>query len=863
MTEKTAEEKLREELEGKLSGNPHEKEAGKSETVRKPVKPRTTRSRTAARKTEKPVNIGQRVDSFMEDFERRIAESLNAEKVLGVQRSESERIAAEGSSAELGVMSAAGSSEPAKKSAGKIVRRRRKTTEKTELSPKPEKAESDILGLAAIAGTPAPETSQPIPESEPAPETSHPAPESEPAPEISQPVHESELAPETSQPVPESEPAPEIPQPAPEPDTAPESSQPVPEAEAAPETSQHAPESEPAPDFDDDTSDYIPVEIVNESDEEIDDEFPDIPVIDAQELAESSDSPEENTFPDIPVISPDSEVPDDSFTPSENTTDFPPFADVVVNVDDVLPQIPSENQQTPSDEYPSEDLDSESQAAPVTVTMPETTKTAVDKLMANIAEAMIGNPLSLDSIDQSEPYRLPENLLNPQNDPNFLPKSAQDKLIADISQAISESPIETAQNQAHQSFEDDISPFDEMPIPEPIQTPDFDESYEQEEGDDFDEPFLPDFSGTAEQQEQSQEEALDQEEPLDEDNTDEFSDPFSFAEDEASDDEDISDSDDTQDSAEDTEDFPDMPGFSLLDEPENNTDTDNIEPVTLEKTPEPEPQPQPELDTPPEPEPDPETVPDPEPETQSLTAEERLAQELADFTNQDSTSDLLGISAPDTDSEPEVSLLDEPDPQPETEPEQTQQPPQSSDDDLGEDFNFMDSWGDAASTMNYGDDEPDPQEHEPPSQEIPPQPVMPSVPEFEPAAKIMHTSAKIPVPESPEDSEPEPQTSPLLRTILQAVLGLLLLAGIFSLFRLQQLNDTITGMMLFGNSQPVTSAQSYDYAVDRVPDGDVSSRMRLRGIEGWKLVGSRRTQNPETGRYGYEFIFMRPTPDNL
>ena len=98
MSEKTAEEKLREELEGKLSEAPHEKEAGKTEPVRKPVKPRAMRSRTAGRKAEKPMNVGQRVDSFMEDFERRIAESLNAESV---RSSENDRKPTEESSADV------------------------------------------------------------------------------------------------------------------------------------------------------------------------------------------------------------------------------------------------------------------------------------------------------------------------------------------------------------------------------------------------------------------------------------------------------------------------------------------------------------------------------------------------------------------------------------------------------------------------------------------------------------------------------------------------------------------------------------------------------------------------------------------
>ncbi len=453
---------------------------------------------------------------------------------------------------------------------------------------------------------------------------------------------------------------------------------------------------------------------------------------------------------------------------------------------------------------------------------------------------MTGSPLTLDKPDPSEPYRLPENLLNPQIDPNSSPQSAEDKLIADISQAISESPIKTAQDQANQNFEADISPFDEMPLPEPIQTPDFDDNYDQErdeehddeEGDDFDEPFLPDFPAETEQPQQQ---------PQQEDSLlDEVPDPFSIMDDEdIPDSQDNTDADTDTDSAEDTEDLSEdfselpvaendtadveeniIPDFSLLNAPENEP-----EPVNLEKTPEPESETLLDQDK------DPESESEPQP----VTAEDRLAQELADFQNQ------------------EQSLLDEPD------------TPQSSDDDPSEDFNFMASWGDAADTMNYGDDEPDSQEQTPESQEIFSQPEIPT-PHVEPAPRITpaptaHTSPT--EPEFQDAPKSSPVSSPIWRILLQAVLGLLILAGVFSLFKLHQLTDTITGMMLYGSTQSGISAQSYDYAVDLIPDSEISSRMRLRGIEGWKLVGSRRTQDSATGQYGYEFIFMRQKPANL
>ena len=1031
MSEKTAEEKLREELEGKLSVISHEDEAGKSDPVRKPVKPRAMRSRTAGRNTEKPVNVGQRVDSFMEDFERRIAESVRAGRAVD------ERKTAEKSSADLGELNGEENSEAVKRAAVKPVRHRRKKLDGTIT---PAKAGNDVLGLADIAESSKPEASpdseypaiepedipepglptpepeatpepelpaiepEPTPEPElsthepeptlepeatpepelsthepeatpepehptheqvatPEPEQPTPEPEATPEPEVTpepelptfepevtpepeQPTLEQEITPESEQPTPEPEhptheqdgtpepelpaieqeltPEPELPAieqeltpelglPALEPEATPEPELPTPESELStlepedthepemltpepedtPETEESAPDVQEIPDSDidpvsqdEDSQNNIPIEIVNESEQEIDDEFPDIPVIDAQEIAESADNSEENSLPDIPVISPEPEDIDDNFTDfskfddnidefdeepvdsspiPENTTDFPPFADVVVNVDDDLPQISSEATENTSDDFSAEVLDPESEAAPVTVTMPESTKTAEDKLMANIAEAMTGSPLTLDKPDPSEPYRLPENLIATQNDPNFSPQSAEDKLIADISQAISESPIETAQNHANQNFEEDISPFDEMPLPEPIQTPDFDDTYEQDEhedeeaGDDFDEPFLPDFSAKTEQQEQPQEEVLNEDfagdfdaegfsdllstnnddnsdevsDMLDHDNadtTEDFADPFSIDDDESLDSqvpaeeetEDFSELPVAEDDTAVDEDIPDvseLPDISLLDEPENDS-----EPVNLEKAPEPEPQP--------------------------VTAEDRLAQELADFTNMGSTDDQQ------PDPEPEQSLLDE------LEPEH--QEPQPSEEDSGEDFNFMDSWGDAANIMNYGDDEPESQEQQPDSHEQIPepqdtfsQPEMPA-PHFEPVTRITHAPQNFTEPDIPE----VPKISPVWRILLQAVLGLLILAGVFSLFRLHQLTDNITAMMLYGSSPSGNSAQPYDYAVDRIPDEEISSRMRLRGIEGWKLVGSRRTQDTATGRYGYEFIFMRPTPGN-
>ncbi|MBQ9433489.1 MAG: hypothetical protein IJU26_04650, partial [Synergistaceae bacterium] len=674
-----------------------------------------------------------------------------------------------------------------------------------------------------------PEFTAPVPEAIHEQEITAPAPEAILDPEITAPVPDAILDPEITAPAPEAileqeitEPVPnaildpEITAPIPEAILDPEITAPIPEAILEPELHAQENEASSAPDtypLNETTEihDDFPVDILNDNIHDTDDDFPDIPVIDAQQIAHSAANPQENSLPDIPVISPaqDTEFP----------ADFPTFADVVVNVDAELPHVNSDTPENTSDDFHAEALDPENEAAPVTVTMPENTKTAEDKLMANIAEAMTGSPLTLDKPDPSEPYRLPENLLKPQNDTTSSPQSAEDKLIADISQAISESPIEAAQKHAHQNFEDELSPFDEMPLPEPIQTPDFDDSLEHnpddEEGDDFDEPFLPDFPSETEQQEDTL---------LGDENTAE----------------DVGDFSELPLAEDDTALDADMPDFSLIDEPEIDTNPEpESEPAAKHDT-DTEIDTEPEIATEPEPEPQPDT--DTEPEPQPLTAEDRLAQELADFTHQE---------AP----QPEHSLLDAPD----TATDITE--PQAPQEDFTDEFNFMDTWGDAASTMNYGDDELEhdtaPQEDTPDSQDVFSQPQMPA-PLVEPVPRITHAPQNPTVPNTPELHD----ASPIWRILLQAVLGLLILAGIYSLFRLHQLTDNITAMTLYGTSQAGISAQSYDYAVDMIPDGEISPRMRLRGIEGWKLVGSRRSQDAATGRYAYEFIFMRPTPAN-
>ena len=172
-----------------------------------------------------------------------------------------------------------------------------------------------------------------------------------------------------------------------------------------------------------------------------------------------------------------------------------------------------------------------------------------------------------------------------------------------------------------------------------------------------------------------------------------------------------------------------------------------------------------------------------------------------------------------------------------------------------EDYDFMSSWGDAGTTLNFGDDEPDPEPEPAPVIDIAPQPkpetvLLSPTPQYaEPATRITDTE--------PQEEAP----SRLWSIISQVLLGLLLAVGVLSLLRLHQVTDAVTAARLYGGTAPAPITQPYDYSVDLVHDADIAAHMRLMGIEGWKVVGSRRLQDQATGQYGYEFIFMRARPN--
>ena len=524
MSEKTAEEKLRQALEGSTAST------SDSEQPKNQKKPRPSRARPKPSRTAKAANLGERLDSFMDDFERRIEQSISAVKSPSETPEHHEKPGRVKISAEH------------KPETSRRVRARPKDHHAPLHEPVPEIPQPEIL--STVEPQPVQEVSQPeiLPTVEPEPVQEVPQPEILPTVEAQtvQEISQPEILP-----TPEPEPVQEVPQ----------------------------PEVLPAPEIESAQEEIIPDVMPIEEEYEPAEDLPDIPVIEAAEISQN----EEGNLPDIPLISADdanddiddaaeifadeleemsasadndihddneisgheeeTDAPDeesqiefqeaelqeaqydedefadidtednsDVFTDEpldeepaiidseeeaedappydvesdedgifaddtdETPGDFSPSADVVLNVDDEIPQIspPAETENDP-----------EAESAPVTVTMPESTRTAEDKLMADIAEAMTGNPLSLDSQETNGIYNLPENFFTDGANNGDSPQSAEDKLKANIVQALSESPINAAHENASQSLEQDINPFEELSIPETL-THSENESHEED-----------------------------------------------------------------------------------------------------------------------------------------------------------------------------------------------------------------------------------------------------------------------------------------------------------------------------------------------------------------------------------------------
>ena len=606
-----------------------------------------------------------------------------------------------------------------------------------------------------------------------------------------------------------------------------------------------------APETDDEFAD------IDETPEEFTDDFSDEPIDEEPAPLEpeidSEDAPPYDLDNDEAGIFAD----DDTDEPPE---EFSPAADVVLNVDDELPQISARDEP---------ETDPEAESAPVTVTMPESTRTAEDKLMADIAEAMTGSPLNLGAQEQPGLYPLPEDFFSNDSAANDSQQSAEDKLKANIAQALSESPINTAQDNASQSLEQDINPFDDLSVPDSLFQRSDDTEQEQTEEDTppsetlinepgeqsaniEDDEFLPDF--TAEQDNDTEQEA-----PPQDDASDDPNDPFTLP--------DFGD-DDTE-----TETFTDI-------EPETFTED--------ESEPEPEPELLPEDDTVPEPEafPEAESVPETEPEPEPELVPEIPADDMP-FPADDETTpeDILPPSEPLTEQarlEQEIAAMTqelEPEtdtdiPQKEAEPD-NDMPEQTLLNDDAQETAANDDWdisalGELGAAATIPGDDPDDFHAEPETvTEMITQPENVSdmagiagSPEIDHKEKTMNIREKLT--ERKKGNSDGSSAGKVAGIILPLLLTAIAIIGGLMLWQIMTLSDKISSLAMngpaFDSSAGFEATPSYAYAIDFILDPNLTDRMAQRGRDGWQVVGSRRTQDSTTGQYGYEFIFMRRVP---
>ena len=730
ISEKTDEEKLRQELEGSPGGGGHD--------VTRRAKPLRSARRINPRRSDKPDNISI-IDTFMEDFERKVEQSLNASNI--------------------------------RSSHHESVKPIRKPDRIPKESTSPE-ALSDILPVAED--------------------------------------NDNEISPTEAEDLPVAE-------------------------DSDNEISLN--DAEDLPVAEDNDNEISPTEaedlpVVEDNDNEISpteaDDLPDIPVLEA----------ETEELPDIPVIHPDSEASDDdTFSddiiypqddeieepeapeepeePEQTPKALPEFqeaelvegpeiddddeelADVVVNVDDVLPQIEH------SDEAP---VDPESESVPVTVTMPESTKTAEDKLMADIAEAMTGNPLSLDSKDFQPAYNLPENFFAGNDS-----QSAEDKLKANIAQALSESPIDAAQSKVNQDIEQDLNPFDEISMPDNL----LDEpSEEQPEDDEAQDTDTEDFADLPFSENTNEDETVTEDAPLTQDISTEDFDDLPFSED-ANESETVTEDEPlTQDiNTEDSDDLPFSEDSSesetVEDDSEISTDDFAGLPFSLGDDDENEPEP-----------------------VETFTQE------------QDKQTPITQEEAQPENKMPEESLLDD----------------EVKVDESNDDWDIS-SLGELSQAATIPDDEHEdiPSVPETLTEVITqPEPAIKHSNEDDHKEKTMSIREKLASRKKPNSSTPSASGG----KIVPILLILLLIVGGLLLWQIMQLSDNITSLARnsTGSFESVTISEpkaSYDYAIEFILDPNLTDRMSQRGRDGWQVVGSRRTQDSTSGQYGYEFIFMR------
>ncbi|MBQ7151235.1 MAG: hypothetical protein IJR94_03160, partial [Synergistaceae bacterium] len=583
----------------------------------------------------------------------------------------------------------------------------------------------------------------------------------------------------------------------------------------------------------------------NDNNSSQENELPDIPLI------EDDNNEEEENLPEIPVIN----LEDDNEEIDSGLDNFSP--DVVVSVDAKIPE-------------PEPYIDPESQAVPVSVSMPESTKTAEDKLMADIAEAMTGDPLTLSGRENLEPYNLPENFLSSSENPER--QSAEDKLRANIAQAISETRRDNLIEPSN---------FDEQPLPEPEPEPeppslpvtDNDQKPETEVQSGFEEFPVPEPEPEPElaPEENSEEELQEQEQEQEQ----------------APAVEEVDEPEEVENVKEVTEEVE-----GLLAPPVNVERGSLLARGLFQENSEDEPEFQDKENSPDEPK-----APEIfdlnnesyEPEKEEIKEEEVPVQEEQEPEEQDNSSFFdsdFSLASDFNQTEinheeeqiennmPEQSLLnDETEstmPQP-----SVQEAPEAHDEDFGDDWDIS-----SLGALSEATSIPDYEEHE--HEEFPGQETHHE--EFKPdfmtspavnrgeeleKEKVMGIREKIAAKKSGAAKEKDSnkiKSSSGMGGALSTVLMILLLAvGGLILWQLMQLNDTLTAnlMNLSGGSfTPLTqneSKPSYEYSVDFILDNNWNERMTQRGREGWQVVGSRRTQDSVTGALGYEIIFMRRT----
>ena len=572
-------------------------------------------------------------------------------------------------------------------------------------------------------------------------------------------------------------------------------------------------------------------------------ELPEIPLIE--------DNIQEDALPDIPIISAENYDDDgeeevnelENHSPTEN---FSPSADIVLNVDAEIPH------------FQEPDPKSEGEAMPVSVVMPETTKTAEDKLMADIAEAMTGSPLTLETYEAPAPYNLPENLSQ---------QSAEDKLMANIAQAMSESPLDIAQNNAAQNLEEEINNLDFVPS-----FPDHEERLTEE----FDfSQYEEDKNEEPEQLTEQEEEEPEKPETEIEATFDESPLPEPVIEPEP-------------ESAE------ELDELGVVDEPKITAIPDNIQD---EKEPEelgisdeksgladdPVIDVKPELEeeaTPFTPDSSPLTDNEPIIDTETYSLKNNSEEQDPPFLPEDTE---------ETQEEkmPEKNLLEEDvnDINTEISEISSESSFEDTDDSMDDfDINSLGELSAAASIMpDYDEPEPEPASDYDYNDNFDSglETSMPTLndviinPEEEKdKEKIMGIREKIAgrknrmAKETTGDNKKKKLLPSFSGGIFMPLLLILLLAvGGFIAWQLMQLNDKLTsGLMNLGmgagnfGAMPVETNPSYEYAIDFIFDTSIAGRMAQRGKEGWQVVGSRRTQDSITGQLGYEFIFMRKTP---